>query len=147
MGPGEMMLVLVLALIVFGPGKLPEIARGMGRAVREFQKATSQITEELTRELQVDAPAQDPPPPQASVPQEPPQEAPVAPAEAPDAPLVLEIKRRPPTEPPLPTRKCRQLSRRPQQKPRWRNRPRWRLRRSLRGHGGPGSPGSSPRLR
>ena len=100
MGPGEMMLVLVLALIVFGPGKLPEIARGMGRAVREFQKATSQITEELTRELQTDTPAQEAPQPQAPVPapqapasQEPLPDVPVAAAEPQNGPLVLEIKR------------------------------------------------------
>jgi TatA/E family protein of Tat protein translocase len=98
-GPGELMLIMVLALIVFGPGKLPEIGQGMGKAIREFRKATSQITEEFTRELQLDAQPQEPrrpqsPPPQQSpAPQQPVQEqAPVA-AESPSEPLVLEIKR------------------------------------------------------
>jgi len=93
MGPGELLLVMILALIVFGPGKLPEIAQGLGKAVREFQKATSQITEELTRELQPDTPAQETPRPQAPAPQEPSREEPAATAEPPNGPLVLEIKR------------------------------------------------------
>lgn len=55
LGPGELLLVLVLALIVFGPDKLPEIGQGLGRAVREFRRATSQLTEEFQREIQLEA--------------------------------------------------------------------------------------------
>jgi sec-independent protein translocase protein TatA len=48
-GPAEMLVIGVFALLVFGPQKLPEMARSVGRAIREFKKATG----ELSRELQV----------------------------------------------------------------------------------------------
>ena len=41
-GMPELILILVIALIVFGPGKLPEIGSAIGKAVREFRKATTQ---------------------------------------------------------------------------------------------------------
>ncbi|MBW1712885.1 MAG: twin-arginine translocase TatA/TatE family subunit [Deltaproteobacteria bacterium] len=41
----EFMLILAVALVVFGPQKLPEIAKAIGRAVGEFRKATSEIKE------------------------------------------------------------------------------------------------------
>lgn len=46
---GEILLIAVVALIVFGPEKLPEIGRSAGRAIREFRKATRAITEEVAR--------------------------------------------------------------------------------------------------
>lgn len=51
-GLPEMMLVMLIALIVFGPGKLPEIAGMIGKAMREFRRASSELTEELTREVE-----------------------------------------------------------------------------------------------
>lgn len=51
MGPLEILLILVVALIVFGPGKLPEIASGLGKAVREFRRMSSELTRDLTREI------------------------------------------------------------------------------------------------
>ncbi len=47
MGIGEILVILMLALILFGPGKLPEIAAGIGRAVREFRNATRELTSEF----------------------------------------------------------------------------------------------------
>jgi TatA/E family protein of Tat protein translocase len=44
-GMPELILIAVVALIVFGPKKLPDLAKSMGRAVREFQKATSELKE------------------------------------------------------------------------------------------------------
>ena len=41
-GMPELILILIIALIVFGPGKLPEIGSALGKAVREFRKATTQ---------------------------------------------------------------------------------------------------------
>lgn len=49
----EMMVILIIALIVFGPGKLPEIGGSIGKAMREFRRASSELTEELTREVEV----------------------------------------------------------------------------------------------
>ena len=40
-GPGELILILAVILVVFGPGKLPEIGAAVGRSFREFRKATS----------------------------------------------------------------------------------------------------------
>lgn len=40
--------LLVVVLIIFGPGRLPELGAGLGRAMREFRKATSEITNEVT---------------------------------------------------------------------------------------------------
>lgn len=37
----ELILVLIIALIVFGPGKLPEVGRALGKGLREFREATS----------------------------------------------------------------------------------------------------------
>lgn len=41
-------MILVIALIVFGPSKLPELGKGLGRGIREFKKATREITDELS---------------------------------------------------------------------------------------------------
>ncbi len=47
-GPGELMLLLVLALIVIGPQKLPEIGRTLGRTVSEFKAQTDALRSVLT---------------------------------------------------------------------------------------------------
>lgn len=43
----ELVLILVIGLIVFGPGKLPEIGRAVGKGLQEFKKATSNLTAEV----------------------------------------------------------------------------------------------------
>ena len=40
--------ILVIVLIVFGPGRLPELGGAVGKAMREFRKATSELTNEVT---------------------------------------------------------------------------------------------------
>jgi TatA/E family protein of Tat protein translocase len=53
-GMPELLVILGLALIILGPKKLPEIARGLGKAMREFRRATDDMKEQLeeeTREL------------------------------------------------------------------------------------------------
>jgi sec-independent protein translocase protein TatA len=50
-GPTELMLILVLALIVFGPKKLPEMGKSIGKGLREFQKAKSDIRREISEGL------------------------------------------------------------------------------------------------
>jgi sec-independent protein translocase protein TatA len=55
-GPMELILILVIVLIVFGPGKMPEVARGLGKAVREFRKASAgvqQMWNDVTQETEV----------------------------------------------------------------------------------------------
>jgi TatA/E family protein of Tat protein translocase len=42
-----MLVIGVFALLVFGPQKLPEMARSFGRAIREFKRATGEFTQEL----------------------------------------------------------------------------------------------------
>jgi TatA/E family protein of Tat protein translocase len=54
MGPMELMMILVLALIVFGPGKLPEIAGQVGRVVRDFRRTTSELSSEFSRTLSLE---------------------------------------------------------------------------------------------
>lgn len=46
----ELILILVIALVVFGPGKLPEVGKAIGRSLQEFKKATSspEAKEELS---------------------------------------------------------------------------------------------------
>lgn len=51
LGAPEILVIAVFALLVFGPQKLPEIARSAGRALREFKKATSELTNELQLDL------------------------------------------------------------------------------------------------
>lgn len=50
-GAGEVLLIAVLALLIFGPRRLPELGRTAARALREFRKATAEITSELRSEL------------------------------------------------------------------------------------------------
>src|SRR5215469_16993272 len=54
MGPLELMLIVVLALIVFGPAKLPEIMGQIGRAIADFRRATSELSDEFNRTIQAE---------------------------------------------------------------------------------------------
>jgi sec-independent protein translocase protein TatA len=51
-GLPEMILILVIALLVFGPKKLPEIGRSLGKAIRGFQDASKEFENEFKREAQ-----------------------------------------------------------------------------------------------
>ena len=51
-GVPEMVLILVVALIVFGPNRLPEIARQMGKFIRQFQSETNRAIEDLKRGIE-----------------------------------------------------------------------------------------------
>ncbi len=42
-GPAELILVLVIVLIIFGPGKLPDIGNALGRGIREFRRASNDL--------------------------------------------------------------------------------------------------------
>ncbi|HBY95499.1 MAG TPA: twin-arginine translocase subunit TatB, partial [Chloroflexi bacterium] len=52
-GLGEMVVIFVIALIIFGPERLPEIGRQAGKMLREFRKMTSEVTTQVQRELEL----------------------------------------------------------------------------------------------
>lgn len=52
-GGGELLVILLIALIVFGPGRLVEVASSLGKALRDFQKMSQDLTTELQKELEV----------------------------------------------------------------------------------------------
>src|SRR3979490_3541696 len=54
MGPMELLLIGVLALIVFGPAKLPEIMGQVGKAVNDFRRATSDLSDEFNKTIQAE---------------------------------------------------------------------------------------------
>ena len=66
-GGWELVLILAVVLILFGAKKLPELARGLGQGIKEFKKASTDITSELHRSM--DEPVSPPPPLQRQVPQ------------------------------------------------------------------------------
>jgi TatA/E family protein of Tat protein translocase len=49
-GLPELLVIIVIALIVFGPNKLPELAKAFGKAMREFKKATEEVKESFEEE-------------------------------------------------------------------------------------------------
>lgn len=49
-GVTELILILVIALVVFGPGKLPDVGRALGKSIREFKNAERSIVEDVTIE-------------------------------------------------------------------------------------------------
>ncbi|AOY77811.1 twin-arginine translocase TatA/TatE family subunit [Clostridium formicaceticum] len=50
LGAPELILILAIALVVFGPNKLPEIGKALGKSIKEFKVHTSNITSEITSE-------------------------------------------------------------------------------------------------
>src|SRR5215470_7400711 len=48
LGGGEIILILALILILFGAKKLPELAKGLGQGIKEFKKATKEVTDEVS---------------------------------------------------------------------------------------------------
>jgi sec-independent protein translocase protein TatA len=57
-GPLEIIIIFLVILLIFGAKRIPEIARGLGKGIREFKQATSEISKELTVE---DKPSIQPP--------------------------------------------------------------------------------------
>lgn len=47
LGAGELFLIFIIALLFLGPKKLPELAKGLGQAMREFQKARDEMMNEM----------------------------------------------------------------------------------------------------
>ena len=51
--PG-LILILTLALIIFGPKKLPEIGRAFGQTLREFKKSTAELRDDVVSEVKIE---------------------------------------------------------------------------------------------
>lgn len=64
-GGWELVLILAVVLVLFGAKKLPELARGLGTGIKEFKKATRDVSEELNSAMDLDSP---PPPPRRITP-------------------------------------------------------------------------------
>ncbi|MFC1558139.1 twin-arginine translocase TatA/TatE family subunit [candidate division KSB1 bacterium] len=47
LGPMELVIIFVIILLIFGGKKLPELARGLGRGIKEFKKATKDVQDDL----------------------------------------------------------------------------------------------------
>ena len=57
-GAPELIIILVIALLILGPGKLPDVGQALGRSIREFRKASSDLQESVRIDA---APAAQPP--------------------------------------------------------------------------------------
>jgi TatA/E family protein of Tat protein translocase len=60
LGATELLFILAIALIFFGPRKLPQLARSMGKAMSEFRKASDDFKRTWEREVALDGPGPDP---------------------------------------------------------------------------------------
>ena len=65
LGGWEMILILAVILIIFGPKKLPEFARGLGQSLKEFKKASNEVVEEIQNAQVDDHHSRPNPPPKA----------------------------------------------------------------------------------
>ncbi|MEO8571381.1 MAG: twin-arginine translocase TatA/TatE family subunit [Chloroflexota bacterium] len=112
-GPLELVIILVIALLVLGPGKLPDVGAALGKSIKEFRKASSDVQEAVSVNVDTSplpvtpvaptpvapvAPAPVAPAPVAPAPAGPVVTAPIAPA--PDAPAAPAVE---PAPAPAPT--------------------------------------------
>lgn len=63
-GPGELLLILAIALLVIGPGRLPDVGAALGKSIREFRKASTEVQDAVN----LKPPAATPPAPPAESP-------------------------------------------------------------------------------
>lgn len=94
-GPLELVIILVIALLILGPGKLPDVGAALGKSIKEFRKASSDVQEAVS--VKVDTS------PLPATPAAPVAQAPVAPAPAPavePAPVAPPAAVEPPPAPP-----------------------------------------------
>lgn len=70
-GMPELLIIFVIALIIFGPRKLPELGRSLGRSLTEFKRASNDLRSTLEEEIKVEETHPDPSakPPKAKTPE------------------------------------------------------------------------------
>ena len=54
LGMGELLVIFTIALIIFGPRKLPELGRSLGKSLAEFKKASNELRNTLEEEIRVE---------------------------------------------------------------------------------------------
>jgi sec-independent protein translocase protein TatA len=54
LGVPELLIIFVIALVVFGPRKLPELGRSLGQGIREFKKSMQEITADVVTKIDED---------------------------------------------------------------------------------------------
>ena len=57
-GMPELIIIFVIALIIFGPRKLPELGRSLGKSINEFKRASNELKNTLDEEIRVEETAQ-----------------------------------------------------------------------------------------
>jgi sec-independent protein translocase protein TatA len=62
-GMPEMLVILVIALIIFGPRKLPELGKSLGKSLAEFKRASNELKSTLEEEIRVEEQQKKPAPP------------------------------------------------------------------------------------
>jgi len=76
-GGPELMMIMFVVLLLFGADKLPELARGMGKTMREVKKATSGVEQEIKKAMEEEPAKKTLPKPPATVAQQPPTPTPL----------------------------------------------------------------------
>lgn len=79
LGGWEIVLILAVVLLLFGSKKLPELARGLGQGIKEFKKATREVSDEMHNAMDENQPPPKRLPPSTTVATEPEQHATPAP--------------------------------------------------------------------
>jgi len=78
----ELLVIFVIALIVFGPRRLPEIGKALGQGINEFKRASKDLQDRLEHEIEQDRQASTTATPEAAAPANPPQTPPPTETEA-----------------------------------------------------------------
>jgi len=51
LGTGELILILILALVIFGPSKLPGVGKALGQSIREFKSHVNKVSEDVNEDV------------------------------------------------------------------------------------------------
>lgn len=54
LGPTELIVILVVALIIFGPKRLPEMGKQIGKAINEFKRSSQEIQDQVTKSISLE---------------------------------------------------------------------------------------------